>query len=284
MGAYMGWTQTHPEAKSAWRQIVPAKAKRTKVSAIVCSIRPDYFAQIKAALETQFATHSFEIIGIHDAKSLAEGYNRGAAKASGDILIFCHDDIDFVQADFGARVLHHLQTSDVIGVAGTSRLTGSAFMDSGYPNCSGQIIHARPDWRKPDSILSYFVPGIQALVVEGIQALDGVFIATHRRVWEAIKYDEVPFDGFHLYDVDFTYRAYLAGLRLMVPMDLLLVHFSDGTYSPTWQRYANRFLAKFPMLNVPPNVLRGSPINARLRSIQHIELLHTGLLHHRFGS
>ena len=284
MGAYMGWAQTHPEAKSAWRQITPTKVKRTKVSAIVCSIRPDYFVQIKAALETQFAAHSVEIIGIHDATSLAEGYNRGAAKASGDILIFCHDDIDFVQADFGTRVLHHLQTSDVIGVAGTSRLTGSAFMDSGYPNCCGQIIHARQDWRKPDSILFYFVPGIQGLVVEGIQALDGVFIATHRRVWEAIKYDEAEFDGFHLYDVDFTYRAYLAGLRLMVPMDLLLVHFSDGTYSPTWQRYANRFLAKFPTLDVPPNVLRGSPINARLRSIQQIELLHTGLLHHRFGS
>jgi GT2 family glycosyltransferase len=200
------------------------------------------------------------------------------------MLIFCHDDIDFVHADFGARVLHHLQTSDVIGVAGTSRLTGSAFMDSGYPNCCGQIVHARPDWRKPDSTLFYFVPGIQGLVVEGIQALDGVFIATHRRVWENIKYDEAEFDGFHLYDVDFTYRAYLAGLRLMVPMDLLLVHFSDGTYSPTWQHYANRFLAKFPVLDVPPNVLRGSPINARLRSIQQIELLHTGLLHHRFGS
>jgi GT2 family glycosyltransferase len=284
MGAYMGWAQTHPEAKSAWRQITPTKVKRTKVSAIVCSIRPDYFVQIKAALETQFAAHSVEIIGIHDATSLAEGYNRGAAKASGDILIFCHDDIDFVQADFGARVLHHLQASDVIGVAGTSRLTGSAFMDSGYPNCCGQIIHARPDWRKPESILFYFAPGVQDIAVKGIQALDGVFIATHRRVWEKIKYDEAEFDGFHLYDVDFTYRAYLAGLRLMVPMDLLLVHFSDGTYSPTWQHYANRFLAKFPALNVPPNVLRGSPINARLRSIQQIELLHTGLLHHRFGS
>jgi protein O-GlcNAc transferase len=284
MGAYMGWAQTHREAKPAWHQIAPAKIKRTKVSAIVCSIRPDYFVGVKAALEAQFATHSFEIIGIHDAKSLAEGYNRGASKASGNVLIFCHDDIDFVQADFGTRVLHHLQTSDVIGVAGTSRLTGSAFMDSGYPDCCGQIIHARQDWRKPDSILSYFAPGIQGLVVEGIQALDGVFIAMHRRVWEAIKYDEAEFDGFHLYDVDFTYRAYLAGLRLMVPMDLLLVHFSDGAYSPTWQRYANRFLAKFPALDVPPNVLRGSPANVRLRSIQQIELLHTGLLHHRFGS
>ncbi len=284
MGAYMGWAQTHHEAKSAWRKIVPQKIKRTKVSAIVCSIRADYFAGVKSALETQFAAHSVEIIGIHDAKSLAEGYNRGAAKASGDILIFCHDDIDFVQADFGVRVLHHLQTSDVIGVAGTSRLTGPAFMDSGYPNCCGQIIHARHDWRKPDSILSYFAPGVQDIAMKGIQALDGVFIATHRRVWEQIKYDEAEFDGFHLYDVDFTYRAYLTGLRLVVPMDLLLVHFSDGIYSPTWQRYANRFLAKFPALDVPPNVLRGSPVNVRLSSIQQIELLHTGLLHHRFGS
>ncbi len=283
-GAYMGWAQMHPDAKPAWRQIAPERVARTRVSAIICSIRPDYFAQISAALKSQFAAHDLEIIGIHDAKSLAEGYNRGADKSRGDILIFCHDDIDFVHADFGIRVLSHLQNIDVVGVAGTSRLTGSAFMDSGYPNCHGQIIHARHDWRKQDATFFYFAPGLQDLVVERIQALDGVFVAMRRGVWEAIRYDEAQFDGFHLYDVDFTYRACQAGFRLAVPMDLLLVHFSDGTYSPVWQRYANRFLAKFPALDVPPNVLRSSPINTRLRSMQQIEYLHTGLLHHRFGS
>ena len=291
-GAYMGWAQTHPLAKPAWQQTLlpklpnkfPVATKGVRVSAIICSIRPDYFAQVSTSLRAQFAAQTIEIIGIHDAKSLAEGYNRGASKAGGDILIFCHDDIDFVHGDFGTRMLNHLEKVDMVGVAGTSRLTGAAFMDSGYPNCHGQIIHARPDWRLPGSIFSYFVPGLQERVVKNIQALDGVFVAMQRGVWDLIKYDEQTFDGFHLYDLDFTYRAYLAQFKLAVPMDLLLIHFSDGTYSPVWQHYANRFLAKFPALDVPPNVLRSSPMNMRLRSLQQIEHLHTGLLHHRFGS
>ena len=67
----------------------------------------------------------FELIQISDARSLCEGYNHGFAKTRGDIIIFCHDDIEIISPDFPARLLAHLRTHDVVGVAGTTQLIRS---------------------------------------------------------------------------------------------------------------------------------------------------------------
>jgi protein O-GlcNAc transferase len=284
---YLAWAKMHPEAAGYWSTHVPSRQEKTKVSAIVCSIRPDYFAHIKSQLKARFSKHEIEVIGIHDAKSLCEGYNRGAAKAKGDVLIFCHDDIDIVHDDFADRLLHHLGDHDLVGVVGTSRLVSGDWGHGGLPHVHGQIIH-RP---KDDvavkvgkmSSLIYLAVGLQNPVMGGIQALDGVFMATHRRVWEALRFDEKTFDGFHLYDIDFSYRAHLAGYKVAVPLDLLLVHFSTGRYDRAWQKFHLRFLEKFPQLPNRPNVRRYANLNVKLQTLEQVERMHRALLHHQFG-
>ena len=74
--------------------------------------------------ERRFAEHPLEMIGIHDARSLAEGYNRAAEKASGDILVFSHDDMELVTEDFASRLVAHLDHFDGVGIAGASSVTG----------------------------------------------------------------------------------------------------------------------------------------------------------------
>lgn len=256
-----------------------ALQSRQKISAIICSIRPDYFAAIKDKLTRQFARHDFEVIGIHDAKSLCEGYNRGAAAASGDILIFCHDDIDTVHADFGERLLHHLSTHDLVGVVGASKLVNGDWAHAGAPHVHGQIIHRPPS--ETGSI--YFAIGVQAPLIKDICALDGVFVASRRCVWEAVRFDEKSFDGFHLYDIDFTWRAHLAGFRLAVALDLLVIHFSTGRYDMQWQRFNVRFLQKFPQLSNQPSPFRNASLHVKLKDLTEVERLHCGLLHHQFG-
>ncbi|MEP7156579.1 MAG: tetratricopeptide repeat protein [Betaproteobacteria bacterium] len=278
--AAMAWAREHPEEKAAWGIPISEIKSRARVSAIICSIRPDYFAHISQQLTAQFAAHEFELIGIHDARSLCEAYNRGAQQARGDILIFCHDDIDIVHADFGERVLHHLATNDVIGVAGASRLIDADWGHAGLPYVHGQVIHRPPG----QSGYLYFCAGLQDAVVNNIQALDGVFIALHRRVWEHVRFDDATFDGFHVYDIDFTYRAQQAGFRLAVAMDLLLVHFSTGGYDLKWQFFNRRFLAKFPEMSGLPNPKRHSNLQVKLPSLSEVEQLHTGLFHHNFGA
>src|SRR5205823_3606760 len=74
--------------------------------------------------------------------------------------------------------------------------------------------------------------------------LDGVLIAARREVFTAVPFDAKTFDDFHLYDIDWSYRAANAGFRLGVAGELLLPHESRGAYGDAWQYYAERFCLK----------------------------------------
>jgi Glycosyltransferase like family len=184
--------------------------------------------------------------------------------------------------------MSHLQTYDVVGVAGTSLVVNSHWGQSGPPYAHGQIIHRPANESALDRArmagFIYLAAGLQQPVIEGIQALDGVFIATHRHVWEKLRYDEGTFDGFHVYDIDFTYRAYLMGYRIAIPLDLLLIHFSTGSYSGAWDKYNVRFLQKFPALSNVPGVEWYSSCNVKAQTLDHVERLHAGFLFHRYGA
>jgi GT2 family glycosyltransferase len=96
---------------------------------------------------------------------------------------------------------------------------------------------------------------LDAPLVTGVAALDGVFVACRRDAAAAVPYDEATFDGFHLYDLDVSYRAHRAGFRLAVACDLGIVHESKGDFGAEWSRYAARFRTKFPELSA----VQGSP-------------------------
>jgi len=72
-----------------------------------------------------------------------------------------------------------------------------------------------------------------------------VFLAARREVLERIRFDEDTFDGWHLYDLDFTFSAHLAGFRTAVCHDLCLIHNSFGDYADAWRIYVQRFEDKY---------------------------------------
>ena len=74
--------------------------------------------------------------------------------------------------------------------------------------------------------------------------LDGVLLAARREIFATVRFDAATFDGFHCYDIDWSYRAALAGFRLAAAGDLQVVHASRGRYDDVWQQYAERFCAK----------------------------------------
>ncbi len=212
------------------------------VSVVICSIDPARFAAAAATYRAALAGCDLDIVGIHDARSLAEGYNRGFARARGAVVIFSHDDVDILGAGLGARVDAALRSADVIGIAGTSRLSGPAYAWSGDASVLGWVIQ-RPDPRGPHEALVFDLQGGTAMPA---MALDGVFLCARREVIERVGFDAATFDGFHLYDIDFTYRAFRAGYRVAVSHDIALVHHSGGNFDAAWQIYAERFSARFP--------------------------------------
>ena len=215
-------------------------ADRRRVSLVICSIRPEKFDAVCAIYRALLADVPHEIIGIHDARSLCEGYNRGMRRATGEIVILSHDDVVIVNPDFAARLYARLTNHDLVGIAGTTRLIGGNWIEAGWPHLHGQIgsqIH------QPGKLVvtAYQVRGA---TVPGAQALDGAFLALRREVFERVQFDEQTFDGWHLYDLDFVFSAHLAGLRTAICNDLCLIHNSIGAYAKEWEHYVQRFVEK----------------------------------------
>ena len=223
----------------------PAPARPAPlVSVVTCSIDRVKFERARASYARAFGDDPWELIGIHDARSLSEGYARGFAQARGDLVVFGHDDIEILTGQLGPALASALAQADVAGLVGTTLLAGPAFAWSGKAFARGRIAEPAKGREGIDLVVFNPVPR----VASGMQALDGVFIAATRRAVETVGFDAVTFDGFHLYDVDFTWRAHLAGLAVAITPDIVIRHDSTGSFDAKWNDYAGRFLAKFPGL------------------------------------
>lgn len=219
--------------------VLRLSGKPPSIAVIVCSI-DDTKAAATASMYRRLldgVPHSIQVL--RDARSLSEAYNRGVAASHGEFIVLSHDDIEVLAEDFAARLLAHLRAFDVVGVVGSTRMTGPVPVWAGHPWVSGWITHHAPD----DSIWTVNTLGCQP-VAGGIQVLDGVLLAARREVFVDVPFDAEMFDGFHGYDVDWSYRAAMAGWRLAAAGDLRVVHASGGRYDAVWSRYAARLCAK----------------------------------------
>ena len=79
------------------------------VSILICSIDDGKFGAVATRYRQLFEGIAHEIVRIPDARSLCDGYNRGIAAATGDVIVFSHDDVDIVSDDFAGRLLRHLR-------------------------------------------------------------------------------------------------------------------------------------------------------------------------------
>jgi GT2 family glycosyltransferase len=212
------------------------------ISVISCSIDAKKAAWIASHYHALCGQEPHEVIAVDSPASLAGGYNQGIDASAGEIVVFSHDDLEFLDpASWLPRLKAHLQDVDLVGLAGTTRLTTSpAWAHAGPPYTFGQVAEPGGSFG-PFRVLMCAVP---APLIGGIQALDGLFLAVRRKVLERVRFDASTFDGFHLYDSDFSFSAYLAGYRVAVAADLPVLHQSAGKFDQQWLQYAQRFLNK----------------------------------------
>jgi len=241
----------------------PAAAPRelAAVSIVVCSIRPAMLEAMRRSFIEALGPREHEFIVISDASSLCEGYQRGLERSRHGIVVFSHDDVELLSPGPFEALDRALESHDVVGLAGSDLVRGPAVMWAGHPHLRGFV--AMPVDGDPVAIdTSTFA--LECGVLGGMQALDGFWFAGRREAALAVGFDGATFDGFHFYDLDFTYRAHLAGLRVAVTTDIVCLHKSHGSFDANWQRYAARFSAKFPQVD---GVHGPNPhFNARLAS------------------
>ena len=177
---------------------------------------------------------------------LFTGYNAGAAQTTADIMVFVHDDVQFMgnAMTFGRPFeLLNDPSTGFIGIVGARNLmtSGVWWSDASTPQqaraqCRGMVINPQPN---AFGMHAFVWPGRTAEYGQVI-ALDGVMLMCHRRTFESLNgLDSQNFTGFHFYDIDTTFRAHLLGLKnYAAPIPLL--HGSLGNYTEQW--HANRLI------------------------------------------
>lgn len=211
------------------------------ISVIICSIDAGKFAHATQCYHQVLAGITHEIVGIHNARSLAEGYNRGIRQSVGDILIFSHDDVLILDQKFGEKIVNRLENYDVLGFAGTDHLIGGEWAMTDFPYLHGAVAHALPG----NSLLNLTLYGVHHWpIADNIKAIDGLCMITKRSVAQDLCFDAKTFDGFHLYDIDFSFSAHRAGYRVGVCCDIPLIHYSAGSFDVKQRHYARRFVEK----------------------------------------
>jgi len=213
-------------------------------SFIVNSITPHKIFKLEENLKKVMPSVAWELICINDAKSMCEGYNRGMALAKGTFFIFCHDDIEFIAEDITISLELAFKNSDVFGVMGTRLCLGLNFTRAGIPNVVGLWVE-----EKATNDFVIMASGVEGAMLSGIQSLDGVLIGAHSSVARTLGWDQDTFDGWHGYDVDFSYRAYRAGFNVAVTCILPIVHYCQSTFmDPDFLNAEIKFIDKHDLI------------------------------------
>lgn len=156
-----------------------------------------------------------ENIGNRNFKSAAAALNSGASRATGDYLMFVHQDVDFLDNHFLEKARAMLKQVDDLGIAGVAGMSAN-----------GIDHHDRQR-----NIIYQGVPkrawGNQIPKIERVQTLDECLLVVPRTVFEKNKFDEVTCDNWHLYGVDYCLNIASQGLAAYV-LPMPIYHQSAG--------------------------------------------------------
>lgn len=153
-----------------------------------------------------------------------------------NIIVFIHDDIEFLRKGWGKELLRLFNEHDdygIIGVAGSAQFDANGAWWN-YEKKFGQVLHRN----EGKSWLTAFSPLLDKDLQE-VVVIDGLFIAVDKRkVNENFNRD---LEGFDFYDIDFCLSNHFSKgwkYKIGVTTNIRLAHNSVGKLKDTW--YANR--------------------------------------------
>lgn len=171
--------------------------------------------------------------------SAAKALNYGISKAKGEVLVFLHQDIEFLDdcalKDIFEFAVNHPKT--LFGAAGVK----SKISDTGEFFSSMYAGENKKQYKCCTAPTECYT-------------LDECLIACHRSCMSKLKFDESVCDGWHLYGADLCLQAGLIPeLNVMViPMDYVW-HKSNGnadkSYMITQNRLAQKYKKNYKIIN-----------------------------------
>ena len=216
-----------------------------KIAVVVCSKRTteenkDFIEHIKETCGCD--THVYMIHnpeGVSISKIYADMLENKDIDSA--IIVFIHDDIEFLRKGWGTEVLRLFNTHEdygIIGVAGSAQFDENAAWWN-YEKKFGQVLHRN----EGKSWLTAFSPLLDKDLQE-VVVIDGLFMAVHRkRITENFSRE---LSGFDFYDIYFNLANFIAGkTKIGVTTNIRLAHNSVGTLKPSWHENRKIINEKF---------------------------------------
>jgi glycosyltransferase involved in cell wall biosynthesis len=173
-------------------------------------------------------------------KSLSQVYNEILEESQTDIVVLCHDDIYFDTTSWYSKIVKHFEKGDfgILGVAGTTSLTDSGRWWDEKRKMVGIVNHEHEGKKWESRYSESFENGVcETLIV------DGLFIALHKKRIKK-NFDE-SVNGFHFYDVTFSFSNHLEGVKVGVITNIRITHKSIGMTNEKWDENRIIFADKF---------------------------------------
>lgn len=216
------------------------------MSIIVCSRKPrEWTLHERNAARTVSLPHEYIRIDNQTGNlGICAAYNLGVRRSHGDILVFVHEDVFFMESGWGGVLKNKFGTDPglgLIGVAGTRYLSAGsmAWTAAGRPFLRGRVVHEL-DNGSTFVMTAFSFDKSDAEVV----AIDGLFFAVRRELFNRVRFDEATFDRFHFYDLDLSMQV-AETHRLLVTWDILVKHLSGGNAGEEWRAAGKKFLNKY---------------------------------------
>lgn len=189
-----------------------------------------------------FTEHLIKTSGLYDKvqvieivnegdKSLTDCYNEILNKAQYNVVVFTHSDLIIETKQWGVKLIKQFEKNKefgIIGVAGSKHLPSSGKWWEKPKNLYGRVRHTS----NGKTWLSKYSNDL-GNKLEEVVVVDGVWFAINK---ERIKVNfNGDIKGFHFYDIDFSFRNHLAGVKIGVSTLIRVNHSSIGQTNDSWE-------------------------------------------------
>lgn len=174
------------------------------------------------------------------SKSLSQVYNEILEESKNDIVILCHDDLEFDTKEWGKKIIKHFSKTDygVLGVAGTTEIPKSGMWWEDKRKMIGIVNHKHEGKKWESKYSKSWGDEINECCF-----VDGLFIAVNKKKIKE-NFDE-SVKGFHFYDVYFSVKNFLQNVKIGVIYNVRVTHLSIGQTNESWEENRKVFEKEF---------------------------------------
>jgi hypothetical protein len=203
---------------------------------------------------------------INNGESLTKAYNRGLNQAKYDIVVFCHDDLAVETKQWGNKLVKLFDKNPeygIIGVAGSKNMPVSGQWWENRNKMYGRVAHTHEGKTWLSSYSDDLGQNLEETVI-----VDGVWFAVDKRRVKKTFNENV--EGFHFYDVTFSFENFLEGVKVGVTTAIRVNHQSIGMTNESWEKnrtdFSESFKAHLPA-NVGRTIYKGQRFKIMLSSL-----------------